>query len=305
MGQLLLVYNTCGSSGKNNFEHYTRCIDSILAQNFDFNLIISDCLSSEEVRQQFIRTYQKDPRVSYLWIDDILPVNTTFNCSVLDFIERCGPREGYMYIDSGVDFCKNSDIIGDLYKLFKSGPYGMVTPWSEDDSGAWGWFPDGLPEGDHFVVQVGRAINLHAMIFSHELVKFYGKPYPDIYASQCSESVFTFCCAALKLNWIISKIIKVNHIKGVDGASFNFKKNCLPWQNFMLGARPALDIISDPVGVAAGFGYEENQNVLMHDPNQFDENGHCINNVLKHFIKENLFLPRSALDYDKINRKFI
>ena len=64
--------------------------------------------------------------------------------------------------------------------------------------------------------------------------------------------------------------------------------------------RTAREIISDPVGIAAGFVYEECQRVLMHDPRQFDERGYCRNNVLKYFIKENLFLPQSILDYNKI-----
>lgn len=307
---IALVYNTCGLSGKENFDHYRRSIDSILNQNDkDFNLVISDCMSSEETRQQFLGTYRKDQRVSYCFIDDILPVNITFNCSVLDFIERWGPRDGYMYIDSGVDFCGNPDIIGNSYELFKRTNAGMLHLWSDDDNGLYvgGWGVDWLDtEKDYIVVLIGKACNLHCQVFSHKLVEFYGKPYGDVHAGQCSESTFSFVCAALRLNWVISKDIKVNHIKGVDGASFGFsRKDCLPWQNLMPGSRSALDIITDPVGIAAGFGYEENQNVLVHDSDQFDENGFCKNNVLKHFIRENLFLPKSALDYNKINRKFI
>ena len=43
----------------------------------------------------------------------------------------------------------------------------------------------------------------------------------------------------------------------------------------------------------------------MHDKNQFDENYHCINENLKDFIKENLFLKKEELDYEQINSEWV
>jgi hypothetical protein len=43
----------------------------------------------------------------------------------------------------------------------------------------------------------------------------------------------------------------------------------------------------------------------MHNKSQFDENYHCINDDLKYFIKDALFLKKEELDYDQINHEYI
>jgi hypothetical protein len=57
--------------------------------------------------------------------------------------------------------------------------------------------------------------------------------------------------------------------------------------------------------ISSGFGYEECKGILMHNKSQFDENYHCINDDLKYFIKDALFLKKEELDYDQINHEYI
>ena len=64
-----------------------------------------------------------------------------------------------------------------------------------------------------------------------------------------------------------------------------------------------------------GFGHEEwvpnqknvpsDKTYLIHDPEQFDKDELSIDNRLKEFIKNNLFLSKNVLDYDNIKYKFI
>jgi len=41
----------------------------------------------------------------------------------------------------------------------------------------------------------------------------------------------------------------------------------------------------------------------MHDPSQF-KNNECINEDLKQYIRDNLFLSKSLFDYDNINSTY-
>jgi hypothetical protein len=65
------------------------------------------------------------------------------------------------------------------------------------------------------------------------------------------------------------------------------------------------EIINDPKAKEVGFGYEEIAGILMHDPQLYTREGHCNNDGLKDYIKENLFLSRDELDYNHILNNFI
>jgi hypothetical protein len=59
-------------------------------------------------------------------------------------------------------------------------------------------------------------------------------------------------------------------------------------------------IVEDPEARKVGLGYEELGNVLMHDPELYTADGHAKNENLKEYIKNNLFLKPSQLDYSHI-----
>ncbi len=58
-------------------------------------------------------------------------------------------------------------------------------------------------------------------------------------------------------------------------------------------------------GQKYGLGYEEAQGVVIHDDKHYDENGYCINDKLKKYIRDNLFVPTSLLDYDRIKHTWV
>ena len=49
----------------------------------------------------------------------------------------------------------------------------------------------------------------------------------------------------------------------------------------------------------------DDKTFLIHNPDQFDENGFSIDDRLRDFIKTNLFLNKEILDYNKIRHIFI
>jgi hypothetical protein len=237
---------------------------------------------------------------------------------VLECVKRFGAYEGYLYVDSGVTLDDQRNVLSSLYQAFHEGQWGMLAARTDTDTGMDLWFKqdelgawlfDELHPESVFTIPVGKAVNLHLQIFSNELLKFYGRLMPDIFASFCTESTFSFLPAALGLKWGVYKNLITRHIPMMDGQSAGFSPP--KW------AAAGRSLIDHPFKVESiipimveghqyGLGYEEIPNGLIHDPAQYDQlTGSCINPKLKDYIKENMFLPRHLLDYYKINSEFI
>ena len=137
-------------------------------------------------------------------------------------------------------------------------------------------------------------------MWSHKLFDYYGGLMPDIFASYCTESTFSFLCAALQLQWIVCKKTAVDHDPVVDGASSGFKPSYPAWNHMFRSPKEMKYIIQDPEGTNLGFGYEELQQIKMHRGDQFDENHFCKNDKLKEWLKKNIFLDKKSFDYNKI-----
>ena len=313
---LAVIFNTCGISGEHP-EQYAEAIDRILKQDFtDFKLIVSSCLNSTECS-----TYLKNrfgDKIIINKIQERLPVNVTFNHSCLLARDTYGDFEGYLYVDSGI-FLKTSKDLGILYDLFKSDSYGMVAAQVDSDGGYLDWFGLGkdnhdsssnhiLFENGDFVIPVGKTVNLHFQIFSRAILDFYGYLFPDIYAGHCSESVFSFVCAAIDTKFVLSKDVMVSHIQGMDGQSSGF--NPSTWQR---NGKPTYDhpfIVNSVVEIAKsgqkfGFGYEEVRHIVDHDPDKFD--GYTAKDqYLKHFIRDTQYLGNTGLfKYSQISSEVV
>lgn len=311
MKKLLVVYNTCGISGRSNLNAYLKSVESILEQDLeDTEVAISSCLN-QPAEMSFLQSYFSD-NVSYNYIKEILPVSITFNHTVNHCVEKFGEFEGYMFVDSGISFGEDTTIIRRLYDLFSSSEYGMVAARTDDDMGFDDWFKtdmvgDSLFSEDHLVVPVGRAVNLHTQIFSNKLLKSYGNILPDIFAGQCMESVFGFLCAALKTRWVVHKDIILEHATGMDGPSSGFSPSLhqlqgKPRWDHMFGTEESiLDIIRR--GTPYGMGYEENKSIAVHDPSKFTDDL-SNDDKLKDYIKDNMFLKFPQFDYNNINHEF-
>jgi len=315
MNEVLVIYNTCGLSGKENFDSYRSGLYTLLQQDIG-KIIISDCMSSVNTRRKFQEEF--GDHVSLNFIDEALPVNVTFNHTVLESVKHFGEFDSYLYVDSGVKFQFDNDI-GKLYNLLMSGPYGMVSSRVDQDSGVFLNFSLGQHEGDQsqehllfkdgdFVIPIGKAINHHVVLWSNQLLDFYNKLDPDIFASWCTESVCTFICAALQLQWVISKDVVVNHTQNIDVQSVGFSPHAWQQQGFSPTDHPFLipsiiDVMRK--GHKYGLGYEECQGIVMHDPQHYNNEGFCLNEDLKHYIKDHVFLSKEIFDYNKIQHRFI
>jgi len=306
---LLVTFNTCGLGSPENVDHYIKVIHQLLSQNFNnYRVVLSSCCNSDKVRQ----TIQKEfgNTISYNFIDDIVPVPVSFNDTVLESVKRWKKFDGYLYVESGLDFEQNTTILKELYDLMKSGPYSIISGRVDTDHG---YIENGINiqnNKDHTIIPVGKALNGHIHIFSNKILQYYGQCWPSIFSGHCNESVMTFLCAALKTNWVLLTKSVIHHIEYLDKRSAGFD---IP--GWVASGRPTWDhpfIIPSIVQRIctqecwnAGLGYEEVKPIMMHRPDQFDENGFCINDKLREICKTKLFLQPDEFDYDKINHTYI
>ena len=307
--KLLVVYNTCGFSGREHIEWYVDCINNLLDQEFeDFRLVISSCGNKLPVIKKLVQTF-KD-KVSYNFINDRITVNQSFNHTVKKCVEEFGEFEGYLYIDSGINVGDNKKVLSEAYDLFKSDNYGMLTIQASNDNGFKQWIGvDDFVTEENFIIPVGRACNLHTQIFSNDIFKaFDNKIIPDIFVAYCTESVFSFLTAATKQKWVIMKDMILEHLKSIDGATCGFDHTGPKGdnKNNLFAGLDIYEICKDPEAWESGFGYEEMQGVMQHDPKKYNEKGEVEDpERLKEFIRTRIFLTKEQFDYDKIVHRFI
>jgi len=307
--KLLVVYNTCGFSGREHVDWYIDCINNLLEQDFqDFKLVVSSCGNRMPVIKKLVSTFKN--RVSFNFINDRITVNQSFNHTVKKCVEEFGEFEGYLYIDSGINVRDNKKVLSEAYELFKSDNYGMLTIQASNDNGFKQWIGvDEYVTGENFIIPIGRACNLHTQIFSNEVFKaFDNKIIPDIFVAYCTESIFSFLAAAVKQRWVIMKDMVLEHLKSIDGATCGFDHTGPKGdnKNNLFANLDIYEICKDPEAWESGFGYEEMQGVMHHDPEKYNEKGEVKDpNRLKEFIRTRMFLTKEQFDYGKVVHKFI
>ena len=326
---LLVVYNTCGLSGRDNSDVYIKNLKSVLNQNLkDKKVVFSGCFTSPSTFRKVYEEFGKD--ISYCLTNKKLAVNQTFNLAVQKGVEQFGEFDGYMYVASDVTFSEDSDSLSKLHDRILNSENGIVSPEIDKDNGYFWWFDfeeeqniwDVFGREKDFTVPLGGTANLHCKIFSNKIYKEYGNVLPDIFVSYCTESVFSFLTAAVEQKFIIANDVLYYHgeNKGIhDGADGQTLAYGAAWDRLLPGApRNIAEIVSDPEAVAVGFGYEEwvprflhkmdvpdDKPYLIHDEKQFDKNGFSVDDRLKNFIKKNLFLDSGVLNYNKIKHSYI
>ena len=316
---ILLVYNTCGiHQERQQPDFYLQRLEDLLNQKVDARVVWSSCLNTNDVREKLKSHFQD--RISYNFVDEILPVNVTFNSSVLNCVKHFGKFESYTYIDSGVSFIDHNTI-QKLWDLMRHEPrIGMVCGQADTDSGLFHLGLDHIPEDVNLVIPVGKAMHPHVNMWHNDILNFYDRLIPDIFASFCTESTYTFIVAALQKWWVACGAASYKHWHEMEGASSGFQEDRIralteqqnkhqdgrgTWDHTFRSPKSMFEIISDPKAIEYGFGYEECAGVLMHNPLKYSEEGFCLNEDLKYFIKDNLYLKSNKLDYNNIRGIFI
>lgn len=311
---ILSVYNICGILWDNT-DKYIPYLQTLYDQDIDHKIVVSACMPKDRTIPTLS---EKFPNIDFVVTNDNLPVNITFNLAVLEMIKKYGDFEAYMYMSCDSYFTNKTQLKG-LHSLMND-DVGIVCPRLMKDSG----YAFGLKLGAHrfddmgasfemfkfgnYKIPVGRAVNAHTMLYSRKIQDFYGRCCPDIFKGFCTESVLSFVTGAIGLDWIIAKNVIMGHDVGLDtpsaGQGVQEHSKTRPSHDHPFIGETLLDKFTNPEAIKLGLGYEECQGVVMHDETQWDSNGHCINDQLKHYIKSNLYL-QSEFDYEQINRTVV
>jgi hypothetical protein len=317
MTKLLVVYNMCGLSGRDNSHHYIPAIDSIVSQAYgcpSFQLVLSGCMMLPETKETLQAAFGKPDDISYNWIDEKLPINVTFNHSVMKAWKAFGPFAGVVYLDSGIVFTE-PDQLAQLYELMMAGN-GIVAARTDSDTGLFQnlgigrHIDDFQAEAEAFSkgpikLKVGQCVNLHCQIFSQKFVETYDcRLMCDIFEGYCTESVYDSMCRAIEQDYIIHNDVVVHHETWVDGQSAGFHpshhiaKGGKTWDQPFRSPRSIVEIAK--AGRHLGLVYEQSQGIVLPDPAAYD--GDKVKNpaALARYIRENLNLPKKLLDYNTI-----
>lgn len=175
----------------------------------------------------------------------------------------------------------------------------MVAARVDNDNG-YEWTGIKMQEDRDVEVTLGKSCNLHMQAFGHSLLEAYGRLVPDIFTGDTTESVFTFLCAAIKKKFIILHKPTVHHKGNMDGGSSGLGRGATPFRPRYTDLKAICE-----EGHQYGFGYEECSAYCIHDPFKYDAEGHPKDARLLPFMKQHLFLPPDALNYDGICSEFI
>jgi len=313
--KLLVVYNTCGINGDNT-DWYIECIESFLNQDNDgFHVVLSSCLNSKQCIQRLAAHFKN--RISYCYHQQPHTVNITFNKTVQETIKKFGRFEYYVYVDSGCTFGDNKEVLTKAYESAKENDYGMLSLQVDTDEALQAIDPSLKYESQEIqikdndlIVPLGKACNGHVIFHSDEFLDHYdNKLWPDVFAAYCTESTFTFLCSSINKKWAILKDLKIHHLKAVDGPSSSVEHISMkydnPWNNLLYN-RNALDFINDKEAIDVGMGYEECNNIMMHNKNAYNPAGNPLNpEKLREKISQYFFLNNEELNYQQIKCRFI
>ncbi len=273
--KIVVIYNICGISGRDNLASYIASIHSLLNQSHpDSRVVISSCRNTIEQRRVLMREFGN--RVSYWNTDETRTVNVTCNLAFKAYCKHFGEPDGMVYCDSGVNI-PDTTVLPILDIIHRSWNCGMTAAMASSDDGLKQWYPDKTEDEifdgkNIFFVPVGKTINLHFQIFDKSIWQTFGRPWPDIFASHCSESTFSFLCVAVQKRFAVTRMVRVEHCHGMDGGSSGFSpEGLINWKHLLPEAPRSMDeIIKDPEAKTCGFGYEECFHILDHDQSLYD-----------------------------------
>ena len=112
----------------------------------------------------------------------------------------------------------------------------------------------------------------------------------------------------MKLKWCISKDHCITHHANTDVPSAGFRPEIRegpPWDYPIPHFGDSLiHVFKNQKAISLGLGYEECENIVNHDPSQYDNNGFCINDELKYYLRDNVYLNKKQLDFDTIEGEY-
>lgn len=309
MKKILVVFNICGIN-QCHVDIWVRNILNIINQDYpNFDLAISGCSIPKGQQHNIANKLSsiKTKKIIYNYIEEILPVNVTFNHTCWVATQKDPTYEGYLYVASDINFGTNQKVISHLVKTHFSSNSGITSAVVDNDSGLDRWFDKSFIEklqNSNVEVPIGKTLNLHTFLFDKKLYnKFNKKIIPDIFASYCTESTFSFLCASIDKKFVIhnTKEILLKHMEQLDGRSAGFgPEEKRGWEHLFKSKKSVQDRLMTEEAFEVGFGYEELQNIFPHNKKMYVDNQHVCPEKLLDFLRTALFLSKDEFNYKNI-----
>ena len=319
--KILVIYNICGIKF-NNLEMWSNHLQDILNQDYpNFTVAVSGCVVSDSSKIELEKLKTKYSNVIFNWIEDILPVNVTFNHTAQVCTKQLGEFDGYLYVASDVKFGNDTKVIDKLAYLHQNSNSVLTYALVDNDHGLDGWYAEVWDElnellnKDHFAINIGKTCNMHVLLFDKLIYQnFNYKIVPDIFATHCTETTYSYLVASLGKKYVVhNKDIMLKHIGFADGHSIGFigeiqYDDSISWKHLFKSKIPAEERLLSQEAKDSGFGYGEwkNPKLLARDESMYDENeDHIEPKKLLNFLKKAIYLSDEEFNYNNINYKLI
>ena len=288
--KVLAIYNTCQiSSARDNTAYYLRAITSLLAQ--DAVVCIQGCMMRDDTKRAI--TELVDGRATLLWVNEPLPLSVTVNFAVMMMLLRHKDFTHYLFLDSGMDVTENRYHVEHLCAA-ASGPVAVAAAVPSSDYGDWWHVKRPVLGGPPTNIPVGKTVNLHCQVYTAEFLDRYGRLLPDVFAADCSECVTPYFCAAIKRRFVVAPVF-LHHEPDLDGGSSHLslqaRSRDTGWGCPLFHSPKPLKQLAEE-GHKLGWGFEECQNTLKHDPKHYDSQGFTRDDELFHWLKANMFVAK-------------
>jgi hypothetical protein len=358
---LLIVLNIFGHhrNEKQQIEYYKESIRGIQKQisnspDHSFRVVVSACMVSGDCVQTLKKEFGDEIHVFHF--QDRYTCQVTTNSTVLKAIEHFNEEyEGYLYYSSGIFFADDSEdiqptqitnehnkrdvintrtgnpkIFDSIVKKLKTEKYGIIQLQVSDDHGYHflGFGQNNWVSRINFqydyVIPIGNHGNFHIAAIHKSLKDYYGKPISDIHGFCGMESTLSYCCAALRKQYILmgdslvvhhqkfdndhsapGRMLNTNGVKviGCQGANDD------PCRDLLWGRRKE-EISNDPSAIEYGLGYypgpascnevDWNGVRLVHKADKYDNNYLTLEPKLKEAVKRLFYTNETELNYDHI-----
>jgi hypothetical protein len=292
-------------------------IDGLVSQrkeDLEVDIVVCDNVSAEAGRD-LLRKWQKEiPGLYLVFTEPRYPMNTCINHAWL--LMRGRGYDYYSYVGSDV-IHTNPEGFRTLIREMKQLPDCAVMSCQVDIdmNGECRELIKFNPDLPATPLKITQAVNGHFYLYTKEFIDKYDGKKIDVLWGHRLEGFVSYQCAAIRKREYISHKIMLCHWRGgvfneIGNERLDFPSYDRPYETY--GTKEHfLDVVTK--GTTFGIGFEElyqrvNRPVpetRMHDPSVYGEDGFPKDDTLYHWIKENLFLTKEQLDYDKIKYEAI
>jgi hypothetical protein len=359
---LLVVFNIFGHNSQEGrqIESYKKSLRGIFKQiqnapQFSFRVVLSACMVSDKCIKLLKCEFKE--KIHIFRFTDRYTCQVTSNRTILKSIEYFKEEyEGYLYYSSGIYFAENAtrkvkdvylssesgektsvsirvgnpNILSTIIEKLKSKKYGIIQLQVDADHGYHflGHGPKNWSSKIDFkkdyVIPPGNHANFHIAAIHRSLKDFYGKPISDIHGFCGMESTLSYCCAALRKQYILMGDSIVTHHQKFDsphpldntsivlntiGVSVIGSYGRDACTN-LLWRRKKEDIYNDLEAEQSGLGYypgpaannipDWNGVGLIHRKEKYDHDHLAIDPSMKESVKKLFFTNESEIQYHRI-----